>query len=118
MDSSETSIPPQEVLAQMGWVRELAARLVRSGADADDVAQDVWLAASETSPRSHASVRAWLAGITRNVALGRARADSRRRARELETARSEVSDHDRDVLVRAETCQRVAAAVMALDEPY
>jgi RNA polymerase sigma-70 factor (ECF subfamily) len=114
----EASTTPHDVLAQMGWVRELARGLVRSAADADDVAQDVWLAASKEPPRSSTSMRAWLTRITRNVALSRTRSELRRRERETYVARSERQGGDDDVLVRGETCQRVVAAVMALDEPH
>jgi RNA polymerase sigma-70 factor (ECF subfamily) len=102
----------------MGWVRDLARGLVRSAAEADDVAQDVWLAASRPPPRSTSSVRAWLAAVTRNVVLTRRRSEARRQEREAAAARSEGQSSEHDVLVRGETCQRVVAAVMALDEPY
>ncbi|MEZ6016892.1 MAG: sigma-70 family RNA polymerase sigma factor [Planctomycetota bacterium] len=48
------------------WVRNLAYQLVREHADADDLAQDTWLATLRGQPRS---VRPWLGGVVRKLAL-------------------------------------------------
>ena len=118
MDPSDASLPPEYLTAQMGWVRELARNLVSNPSDADDVSQEVWLAATERPPKSASNPRAWLATVTKNIVRGKGRAEARRRRREALATRAPVEDADDGVLARGESCQRVVAAVMALDEPY
>ena len=38
------------LLSEAGWVRRVAARLVRDGSAADDVAQDAWVQALKQRP--------------------------------------------------------------------
>src|SRR5688572_15743607 len=118
MESRDVSLPPNYLLAQMGWVRELARSLLGNSSDAEDVAQEVWLAASERPPQSDSNPRAWLSVVTRHLVHSSKRAEGRRRRRELKVARSEDEGRDDDVLARAETSQRLATAVMTLEEPY
>jgi len=65
-------------------VRWHLVRYVRDPATADDLAQEVFLAAYQnlTTCRSAASLRGWLLGIARNMALQHVRAEVRRRFRE------------------------------------
>jgi len=118
MDTRDASIPDDYLTAQMGWVRELARSLLSNPSDADDVAQDVWLAARERSPESGSSPRAWLSIVTRRIVQMKGRSDARRRQREGVVSRPESQPSEDDVLARGETCQRIVAAVMTLGEPY
>ena len=118
MDRRDVSLPPNYLLAQMGWVRQLARSLLGNPYDAEDVAQEVWLAASARPPQSDSNPRAWLSVVTRHLVHSRGRAEARRRRRELKVARSGDESRDDDVLARGETSQRLATAVMALEEPY
>ena len=83
----------------------------------DDVAQEVWVAAVERPPAVSSDLRSWLAVVTRRVVQGMGRSSSRRQRREAHAARAEAAPDHSDVLARGETCQRLVAAVMALDEP-
>jgi RNA polymerase sigma-70 factor (ECF subfamily) len=118
MHPDSTALTSDALLAHMEWVRELARRLVQDPSDADDVAQEVWVAAVERPPPVTSDVRAWLKVVTRRVVQGMGRSASRRRRREALVARDEATPDPTDVLARGETCQRLVAAVMALDEPY
>jgi RNA polymerase sigma factor (sigma-70 family) len=117
MEGNEAGLPEQ-VLAEMSWVRELSRGLLGSSSDADDVAQEVWIAANEAPPRGVVHLRGWLAAVTRNAARAHRRGESRRRARELAAARGERLEDESELVARGETCRRVVAAVMALEEPY
>ena len=65
-------------------VRWCLVRYVRDPATADDLAQEVFLAAYQNlaTCRSAGSLRGWLLGIARNVAIQHVRSESRRRLRE------------------------------------
>ncbi len=111
---------PEDLLAHHGRVRSLALALTRSEADADDAAQDTWLAAIRRPPRDPRSARSWLTAVLRNFVRRRHRDAERKRARDRVAARPEVSgDGDpADMAARAELHAAVAAAIVALEEPY
>ena len=70
MQSPDRVIREEDLLAQMGWVRDLARALVRDPALAEDVAQEAWLTATLRPPRSYegeGGLRAWLATVVRNL---------------------------------------------------
>ena len=72
----------EELLRHARWVQAVARRLIRE--DAEDLAQDVWVRATQRPPR-FGSPRAWLAQVLRNRARNQARDDHRRRRREEAT---------------------------------
>ena len=100
------------------YVRRLARSLVFDDARADDVAQDVWVAALEHGPRETSSLRAWLAALARNLAWKSRRGDRRRAAREEAVARPEAVPSAAEILERESVRRRVIEAVLALEEPY
>lgn len=72
------------VRSHQAAVRWCLVRYVRDPATADDLAQEVFVAAYQNLPacQAAASLRAWLLGIARNVAIQHVRSETRRRARE------------------------------------
>ncbi len=118
MNTSRSALPFDALLAHEGFVRSLARSLVTDGATADDVAQETWLAALKSPPRSNGSLRGWLASIVRSRASNVRRERTRRGEREQSTARSEIDSSDTLLRERLELAQSVVAAVLALDEPY
>lgn len=108
---------PEEMLAHAGFVRRLAFALARDESEAEDVVQDAWVAALARPAPVRASVRAWLAGVTRNVFRSRRRAESRRNARERTAARSDAAPSARDLAERADLLERLARAVKELEDP-
>ena len=106
----------QELLAHQEFVHRLARHLVGDEHRADDIVQDVWMAALERPPHGLRSVRAWLTRVTRNLATNEARSVRNRRAREERAVpeSSVAATAEREF----ELTHRVAAAVHALDEPY
>lgn len=105
------------LLSEAGWVRRVAARLVRDGG-ADDVAQEAWLRALEQRPDASTTLRGWLAEVMRRLAHTRARAEARRRARELAGDAGDATPPADRLLEKAELLHRIGQLVGELDEPY
>jgi RNA polymerase sigma factor (sigma-70 family) len=110
-------IKPESLLAHADFVRSLARRLVVDGNRADDVVQNTWLAALERPPRTAASLRAWLAVVTRNFAFLTRREDRRRAAREQAVAWPEGTRSTAEVIEWESVRRQVVEAVLSLDEP-
>jgi len=110
----------EQLLAEIGWVRALAGRLVRDDGRADDLAQGTVAAALEHPPRHREGpgLRAWLATVMKNVLRQSARTDARRESREHVAARREAVPSAADVVARGSLHRRLIDAVMQLDEPY
>ena len=117
----QPSFDGERILAELGWVRGLAFRLVHDPGLAEDAAQEAWLIARERPPRatSERGLRAWLARVTHTLVRSRLRSERARERREAERRRPEGSvPATHEVVARTELQQRVVAAVMALPEPY
>jgi RNA polymerase sigma-70 factor (ECF subfamily) len=116
---TERTLPIEDLLTHASWLRRLAGALVR-GEDAADLAQETLVAAWTHPPAPDRDVRPWLAEVARNHAHDARRSDHRRQAREIaatETApRSAPSPED--LVGDVEIHRSVAAAVMALDQPF
>jgi RNA polymerase sigma-70 factor (ECF subfamily) len=117
------AMPPDvdRLLANAGWVKALAVRLVADEAAADDLAQETWLRALERPPRAAKtarSLRAWLARVVGRFALQRRRHDEAAERRERAVAAAEAQPDVADVVAHAELHRRIVDAVLALDEPY
>jgi RNA polymerase sigma-70 factor (ECF subfamily) len=108
-----------ELLAHEEFVRRLARRLCAADAHgAEDLAQDVWLAALERSPRGEGGWAAWLATVARNLLASRLRRRSSA-PDPRDTGRDAAEDHSE--LERAEVAEArnaVAQAVQRLRDPY
>ncbi|MEM1447619.1 MAG: PQQ-binding-like beta-propeller repeat protein [Planctomycetota bacterium] len=61
-------LTPVELLTHRDWVRRFCAGLVGES-NADDVAQDTWIAAVRRGRSGQSRTRAWLASVARSVAL-------------------------------------------------
>src|SRR5262245_17970290 len=109
---------PEALLADHGWARRLARRLVQDPALAEDLIQDTWVQALEQPPRASWPRRSWLAGVLRNLAREGRRERARREAREHAAARPEAASSAAEALQRMALQQDVVRAVLALEEPY
>jgi len=109
----DRSLEFEELLRHAGWLRALAASLVRDSGSADDLLQDTWLAALRHTPKAEAGP--WLARVMHNLARNRRRADANRSAREIESG-GERPDLAPDALLEEAEAQRLLAeAVTRLD---
>ena len=119
--SHATSRDDAQLLAEMGWLRKLAARLVQDPSLADDLAQQAWLAASreQRTWSSRGDLRSWLAKVVQNLA--RRTASSERRRKEIESLAHDEPRHAPaadELVVRAQLQAELAQAVLELDEPH
>ncbi|HET6162465.1 MAG TPA: sigma-70 family RNA polymerase sigma factor [Planctomycetota bacterium] len=112
-----------EVLLKDGArLRALAADLVRGtmgvGGDVDDLVQETWLRALQTPRRVGFSPRAWLAGLVRNVARERRRAETRRATHEhAATPTPAPADDPAEVAARFDLLRRLLSFIDAMAEP-
>jgi RNA polymerase sigma-70 factor (ECF subfamily) len=120
MASLSRTLDSERLLAQAGWVRALARRLVLDEALAEDVVQDTWVAALERPPGAdgRGGLRAWLAAVARNLALRRRRRELARAAVERAAARRESIGGGEEELERMQLQRALVDAVLALEEPY
>ena len=111
---------PDTVLGELEGLRALARSLVYGDADADDLLQDTAIAALQHPPADTGHPpRSWLAAVLRNRWRMDRRSDARRRAREQAVALAAADrEPDLDPVARARALERLAAAVVALDEPF
>lgn len=117
MDRPATPPEFEDLLAQAGWIRGLADRLVTDPALRDDVAQQAMLVAWEKRP-AIVNLRAWLHRFVRNSAFESNRAARRRRRLESGAAPVESAEPAADLVAQAELQGRLVQAVLELDEPY
>ena len=108
----------ETLLEHVGFLRGLARSLVFDEGQAEDVVQDALLVALREKPRHRSRLRAWLAGITRNLALRSLRTEGRRVRRERAVARAEALSGTSEVAARLELHRALVTEVLKLDEPY
>jgi len=119
MSTPRRSIDPDALLAEAGWVRSLARKLVPTDRHlADDLAQDAYLAALKHAPETERSLHSWLATVLRNLVRQDKRANLRRLAREEQAARAEAQGSTLEHVETLSVHRRLVEAVMALEEPY
>jgi RNA polymerase sigma-70 factor (ECF subfamily) len=111
-------LDPELYLAEAGWMRSMARQLLRDEHAADDVLQEVWLAARRAGPREGTSARAWIRSVARKLTLRRRRDDDARRGHEGSAAQRDDAPRPENAVERMELQRRLAEAVLALDEPY
>lgn len=110
--------PTAELLEEhSGFLHGLARSLVLDEQHAEDVVQETFAAALSRPPPAHVRLGAWLAGVTRNLALKRRRREGRLRRREQAGSRPEGTPPTVDVAARVEIQRHIAEAVATLDEP-
>lgn len=109
-----------DAVAQAAWVRRLALALVRDAHQADDVAQEAWLAFLRKQPDSSSSLVGWFRGVIRNLVRTRSREVRGQSFHEIEAAPAELRDEDDPAraLERLETQESLLRAVRELAEPY
>src|SRR5207237_2166006 len=107
------------VIGELAGLRGLARSLAYGDAEADDLIQDAAVAALEHPPVEDRPVRPWLAAVLRNRRRMDVRQARRRRAREeVAGGAGEVAESPDGILERARMLERLAAALVALDEPF
>jgi RNA polymerase sigma factor (sigma-70 family) len=114
-------VKPEAVLGELEGMRALARSLVHGDADADDLLQDAAVAALQHPPAGvdHGAVRAWLKAVLRNRWRMDRRSATRRRDREQAVAIiAGGGEQGADPLDRARALEKLATALVALEEPF
>ncbi len=117
MTTASTEPTPNELLGHSRWLRALARTLVLDDSEADDLVQEAWLAVLSRPVPAVRNPRAWLAGLTRNLARRHGRVEKSRRAREKRVAQPEAQgpgDAEGIALLQRD----LTDLVLALEEPY
>jgi len=112
------SLSIEALLGETRWMRVLAQSLVRDEHAAEDVVQDIWVAALERPPAPRWNVRRWARGVARNLARQHVRREERRARRERSAARGETLPSTEEMVERAVVQRAVVDAVLGLAEPY
>ncbi len=112
------SFDVEALLRERAWLVGLARSLGSDDATAEDLVQEALVQTIARPPRALGSPRAFLATVLRRVALKIGRGESRRRAREVASARSERLPDSGTLAAEVEAQRAVVEAVLALDEPY
>ena len=109
-----------ESLTEHGkFLSRLARQIAGDEHTADDVVQDTWRQLLEKPPHHGGALKAYLATVTRGIALTRKRGDQRRQARETATTPSRNAAPATDeVAERLELQKKIADCVLELREPY
>ena len=113
-DSPDLSL----LLEQSGWLRALARKLVADPHQADDLVQDTWVRALESTPNAELPVRGWVAAVLRNGAARHRRRDADREHRERVASHAEEAPSAHEVVERAALHRDVVQALLALEEPF
>ncbi len=69
MSDPQPTLDARSLATHAGFVRSLARALLFEESDVDDVVQETWLVALEKRPHGIRSLRAWLGGVARKLAL-------------------------------------------------
>lgn len=116
--STAKGIPTADELQRHArWIRRLAGDLLRDEGAAEDLVQEVWLAAL-THPPADGRLRPWLRHVARNFARMRHRGNARRAEREREARLPAAPEQPDAYVLRLEAEQRLSRELAALDEPF
>jgi RNA polymerase sigma-70 factor (ECF subfamily) len=105
-------------------MQRIAQRRVGNRHTAEDLVQDSWVAALEADVAGVVASedlevwRAWIGGVTRNLATRRFLRDHDQFRVERNAAKSERAECPQDIEDRMELQQRLARAIAGLVEPY
>lgn len=116
--SPHETVGVESSIERVTWVRALARALVADEHEAEDLAQEAWLAALKAGPTRRGAWKGWFGAVLRNLARARFRGEHRRRAREDDCARPDEVPAADELADRLETHERLVRAVRELDEPY
>ena len=115
---TDERIDRESLTDHLEGVRRLVRTMVRDESAADDVVQETMVAALQNRTRVRSGLRAWLAGVARNLARRRLRSEGRRARYEGEAPAAAVAPATADVVARAAEQRRILDVVLGMEEPY
>jgi len=116
MGIERMSVSPEELLAEVEWVRRVARALVGRG-ESDEVVQQTYLQALATPP-APGPLRRWLRTVVRNVVRRRIRDEATRERHEVRVPVAARTPEPGETVARAELHRRVVEAVLAREDRY
>nr|HEX4316712.1 sigma-70 family RNA polymerase sigma factor [Kofleriaceae bacterium] len=108
----------QHLLQDLAWLRGLATSLAGDRDDADDLAQEAWIAAWRRQPDAGRPMRGWLTKVVRDLAGMKRRGDRRRAARDATADDAQAPAAPDELLAQVRLHRRLVDLVLELDEPY
>lgn len=117
MNTENNQVEIAKFLAEAGWLRALAVRLVAAD-EVEDLVQETWVQLAAHPPRHAGSPRGWLAKVARNARRMRTRATVRRRAREAKVPGEAPTLSPEALVQRSQRLRMLAEQVEALREPF
>lgn len=115
-DASRVPHEDSQLIADMRWLGELAARIVKDPGLAQDACQEAWLGA--TRAKGKAPDRTELIRGVRRALYRHWRSARRRQNRERISATPESLPSVEALLEQREQQQRIGASLLTLEEPY
>lgn len=109
------SSPSPQLTLHVASIRRIARALSIDAAEADDVTQEVLVAALEGGEQAQ-DLPAWLAGAARNFARSRNRSEFRRQGREEDAARSEAQPSAGERAAQLEVAEQLLSRVRELSD--
>lgn len=106
------------LVADLDGLRALARRVALGDGDADDLVQDAAVVALTHPPARDRALGPWLATVIRNLGRMDRRSRRRRERREAAAPLPAAGERADQLLDRARTLERLAQALVALDEPF
>lgn len=116
--SSFKAMSPEELQANAKFVRSLARCLVLEEHQAEDIAQETFVAALQHPPDSDRPIRPWLSRVVRNFAVSFFRREKRRKEREEVVLTTETVPSPDEIVEQMELRRLMIDAILGLDEPY
>jgi RNA polymerase sigma-70 factor (ECF subfamily) len=113
----ERALEIDELLRHAGWLRKLAANLVRDPGRAEELVQETWLAALRNPPRASQTARPWLARVFQNLARNRRRDELTRAGHEARATPRSPGPRPDEIAAELEAQRLLAEAVARLAEP-
>ncbi len=108
----------EALLAEQGWLSQLAGQLCADASAAADLEQETWLAVLRNPPAELSTARGWLHRVASRLAQRRLQSERRRHDRERDVSRSEATGSTAQAVATAENIKALVEATLALEEPF
>lgn len=118
MSHSPTTVTPEALLAEAGWLRGIVRGLVADEHEVDEVVQGALLSALETPAAARHGLRPWLRSVARHLTFRERWRAARRRDWERQAAAPERLPATAEMVSRVEASRAVVDALVELPEPY
>lgn len=109
---------PEELLAHSSFLNAVSYKLVFDKSTAEDVRQEVYLAALRRAPADDKNVKAWLATLAKNFIRMKYRSEKSRRKREEGYAAPEAVPSAEQIVQEEDLRRKIVEELLKLEEPH